>query len=214
MKNCKLVIVVWHRLIMAFLFLMSSTSVCMSQDSKYELEFSFGIRVDDPVFRSDLKSIVRKRFTGDCAKKYYFDNPSGGVSLNVGFLYNINRTIAIGGILGSYDLGKDVVYEIPDCEKEAKMVDACFSAYYLMPQVAYSWYQHDYITLYSKGALGLKYQHATYDLNSRDIKEDKFRLAYEVIPVGIKLGRSQFKAFMEIGYGMQGFATLGLSVLL
>lgn len=203
-----------RRLLMATILLVSSSSICMSQDSKYELEFSLGFKIEDPAFRSNIKSLVNRRFTGDCADKYYFDNHSGGISLNAGFLYNINKTLSIGGVVGAYDIGETVSYKIPDYKTEVEMMDADISVYFVMPQVAFSWYKRKYVTLYSKVAAGLKYQHATYDLDAHDIKEGKFRIAYEVLPVGIKLGRSQFKAFMEMGYGMQGYATLGLSVLL
>ena len=87
---------------------------------------------------------------------------------------------------------------------------------YIMPEITVYWFKNNYVAMYSKGAIGVR-----FDIESRLLytgtpkseklpTENKAKLCFQVSPVSLEVGGRRWRGFFELGYGMQGIAQFGV----
>lgn len=79
----------------------------------------------------------------------------------------------------------------------------------LMPAARFTWLNRNLVRLYSSVALGLTFDSGVYDCTSGSRRWRGTDPAFQLVPVGIAVGRQIF-GFAEIGIGMQGVAVVGI----
>lgn len=75
----------------------------------------------------------------------------------------------------------------------------------LMPNVKFSWFNREKVSLYSKLAFG-----AGLVFDNGDSAENNFSPAFQVTPIGVDFGKGSFRGFAELGVGMQGVLCAGV----
>lgn len=79
----------------------------------------------------------------------------------------------------------------------------------LLPAARFTWLNRDLVRLYSSVAFGLTFDSGIYDSYSNHRRWRGIDPAFQLVPVGIAVGRSVF-GFAEVGIGMQGLAVVGI----
>ena len=96
------------------------------------------------------------------------------------------------------------------------------------PSVRYTWYETPKYRLFSRVALGAMRHHLSFDVdqwenndpntsicrlvNEEYYAETKWRMAYQISPIGICVGAHNLKFIAELGYGCLGVLNMGVCV--
>ena len=95
------------------------------------------------------------------------------------------------------------------------------------PSVRYTWYEAPTYRLFSRVSMGVMRHHLRYDIeewiydnenqpygsiiSKENFDEKKWRMAYQVSPIGISVGTGPLKFVAEIGYGCLGVCNIGFA---
>ena len=130
-----------------------------------------------------------------------------------------------------YDFSGSANFPTADPEEYAFANEFC-RFFVVAPSVRYTWYEIDGCRCYSRIALGTMRHHLTFDYKRYpwvdhsyestpvDMPEPlftdatnkiKWRMAYQLTPVGISFGSDPFNLFGELGYGSLGIVRLGVA---
>lgn len=96
------------------------------------------------------------------------------------------------------------------------------------PSVRYSWYEMGACRIYSRAALGIMRDHLTFDMNQwiqngpttsysyneteKHFEKTKWRMAYQLSPLGMSVGAGPVRLLAELGYGCLGVFNIGLGI--
>ncbi len=126
--------------------------------------------------------------------------------VGLGYRYHVDR-FGIGIDLG-YSTAKEELFKK---KKDVKPFETKnFKRYFVMPTASFSYYKTNTIDLYGAASAG-----AIYETSKRDVKdaktENKTEFAYQVTPIGLRIGNQSIGGFVELGYGQKGLINAGLS---
>ena len=95
------------------------------------------------------------------------------------------------------------------------------------PSARYTWYETRTYRLYSRVSLGVMRHHHVFDIeewkygnktkpygsiiSEENVDETKWRMAYQVSPIGICVGAGPLKFVAELGYGCLGVCNVGIA---
>lgn len=79
----------------------------------------------------------------------------------------------------------------------------------LLPAARFTWLNRKLVRLYSSVAFGITFDTGIYDSYSNHRRWEGLYPAFQLVPVGIAVGRQLF-GFAEIGVGTQGLAVVGI----
>ena len=146
------------------------------------------------------------------------------VTLNLEYHYRFDRRWAAGAIMG-WGRSAEGYYSSNGLETPVKGSDGSFredtgnmlsKIFYLAPSVKYDWFLKGKFRLYSRVALGAMRQHTTFDFNKieESFDEVKWKVAYQLTPIGFDFGIEPIRVYSELGYGCQGVFTIGARLAL
>ncbi len=126
--------------------------------------------------------------------------------VGLGYRYHINR-FGLGMDLG-YSTAKEELFKK---SKDVKPFETSkIRRYFVMPTASFSYYKKNHIDLYGAAGAG-----AIYETTKKDIKdaktENKTIFAYQVTPIGLRVGNETIGGFLELGYGQKGLINAGIS---
>lgn len=139
------------------------------------------------------------------------DDPQLGGSLRaVSYYYHLNRRIAIGGLLGGWNVDEWLGYPA-DHRQEAIQktgyTDIKGTSFFLMPSVKLAWLNNQWCSLYLKATGGFHYQSLHLDSESipneqtDEYKKKHLGFSYYLTPFGWEIGKQKVRWFIEFGIG-------------
>ena len=219
------------------LLLMMSNSAMAQLDSKSELSISIGggtpnekgigEGIGEALGTAIGKSIGAIITLGqaDLTDKTKKDE-SSTPSITVQYLYRVAPKVKIGGALSYQHTSAKLMAESTSggYYDIAKSKNNYFT---VMPVAKFLWIEKTHIGLYSKVAAGICIASNSAEICNgvmvepdkqerviNDIKSDKgTRFGYQVSAIGFEAGSKAVRGFVELGYGFQGFAQAGLSIM-
>lgn len=126
--------------------------------------------------------------------------------LSVEYYYRFTPLISAGGVFTLIDRRKDIV------DNKTKVGDYTERYYAAMPAIKFSWARGEFITLFSKLALGPCLHNKTdkiYMQTQVEYSSSHLGLLGQITLLGIEIG-SRLKVFGELGIGAQGVYNVGL----
>lgn len=136
----------------------------------------------------------------------YIAVKNGGTKgvLNLGYSYQLNKTISVGGAVGMNRMSVKLE------DKTGKLNAASAGIYMLMGTAKFDWFRtkSDVFGMYSRIGLGVMAVHG-------ELMEDKSLSGTLWLPtghlsaIGLEVGKG-FSGFMEFGVGMQGIVQAGI----
>ena len=141
------------------------------------------------------------------------DSQSSGV-MSVGYRYVTSR-IRAGIDLSVIGISSKLVYD-DEVEPSAKEHVTYFM---VLPTAEFTYYRHAAIEVYGTAAVGVNLSHKGYKgMNGggeRVAAQDDAYLssdfAFQINPIGLRLGSARIAGFIEAGLGYKGFVTVGTS---
>lgn len=98
-------------------------------------------------------------------------------------------------------------------QMDGKIIGKDINAYYsLLPAVKFDWLRKAHFGMYSKVAVGatLRYM-SVIDVDASKVESEyNPHFNFQVSPIGMEFGGSQFRGFVEFGIGEQGSTLVGL----
>ena len=142
------------------------------------------------------------------------DAMSTGV-FGLGYRYELNKRFNIGIDLGFAQVSskiEDAIEMKPYLkEKELNLM--------VLPTVEFIYFQRHLFSLYGSGAVGVNFcRHSESGLTEKGKrltqKNSTFstQLAYQINPLGVRVGNDRIGGFVEAGLGYKGFITAGISL--
>ena len=158
------------------------------------------------------------------------------VQAGIEYHYRLNRKWEIGMLVNwgvsndNYDTSNDFdyyysSYGYPHLYGYAN--EHC-NFFVFAPSVRYTWYETPKYRLFSRVALGAMRHHLSFDVdqwenndpntsicrlvNEEYYAETKWRMAYQISPIGICVGAHNLKFIAELGYGCLGVLNMGVCV--
>jgi hypothetical protein len=154
--------------------------------------------------------------------------------------YRLNRKWDVGAFAG-WGLSCDTYrekYDAPaqEANGNGREKDAPVSTYGLercrtfsfAPSVRYTWYETRSYRLFSRVAVGMMRHHRHFEVERRKYDKQhsqgitvgdmvstgdtKWRMAYQLSPIGVSVGGPNLRFFAELGYGCLGVMNIGVSV--
>ncbi len=149
--------------------------------------------------------------------------------------YRLNRRWDIGAMMAwgysSENYTDEYYYAIAENKQNAPgTVTQGYSrcrSFSLAPSVRYTWYETRTYRLFSRVSLGMMRHHLRFNIEEwkygnksrpygsiireENADEIKWRMAYQVSPIGISVGAGPLKFFAEMGYGCLGVCNVGLA---
>ncbi len=124
----------------------------------------------------------------------------------LGYRYHINR-LGLGLDLG-YSTANENLFKK---EEDTKPFETNkIKRFFIMPTVSFSYYKRNVIDLYWAVSAGAIYETTKKDVKSDD-PENKTIIAYQVTPIGLRIGKGFIGGFLELGYGQKGIINTGIS---
>ena len=154
-----------------------------------------------------------------------------GVSWDIRYFYHFNPRLAVGAAFGKARAYDKLVTPYDERQPEANALPYYAHVHtrstFAMPAVKYSWIYDNAFSVYSMAALGAQYSHTwasvhsvqaslfpeiQYEHHRQEVFNKKqWKLAPQLTAVGIDFGGRHFRAFAELGYGIEGVFNIGLN---
>ena len=96
----------------------------------------------------------------------------------------------------------------------------------MAPSVRYTWYETRTYRLFSRVSLGVMRHHLQFDIEEwnnpnanqphgtivreESMEKTKWRMAYQLSPIGMSVGAGPLRFTVEVGYGYLGVCNIGL----
>ena len=124
--------------------------------------------------------------------------------VNLGYTYQINKTISVGGALGYNRMSVSME------DKTGKLTAAAANIFTMMSTAKFDWFRtgNDMFGMYSKAGLGVMCINGEL-MEEEHLKGNIWAPAVHVSAVGMEVGKA-FSGFMELGVGMQGIVQFGI----
>lgn len=175
------------------------------------LDFGLGIFPNNSHFDScPTKSSINNGWS-------YSNKDLAGQSYNLTYLYNLTNRLGIG-----VQAGLEQFYEERTLHNEYYFYDAVAedserNLYYVMPTARFYVVSLDHFAIYARVAGGVGFSHIREtDLNPHDDldfncgKKNDMCFAYQISPFCLEAGGEHIRVFSELGFGHQGFYTIGI----
>ena len=142
------------------------------------------------------------------------DEQSTGV-FGLGYRYNLSKRFKLGLDLGFAKVTSKVTSS-PDKIPSIKEKELNFL---VLPAAEFIYFRRNLFQLYGSASAGVDFtRHFETGLTDRGKelaqKKSKFEtgFAYQINPIGIRIGNNRIGGFVEAGLGYKGFVTAGLSL--
>ena len=124
--------------------------------------------------------------------------------VNLGYTYQINKTISVGGALGYNRMSVSME------DKTGKLTAASANIFTMMSTAKFDWFRtgNDMFGMYSKAGLGVMCINGEL-MEEEHLKGNIWAPAVHVSAIGMEVGKA-FSGFMELGVGMQGIVQAGI----
>lgn len=207
-------------LLASFCFFTLAADAQSFRHHEFSSTFGFGSNMADREVRhvKDYYDMQHRR--GEC-----FDLLGESfATFNLEYHYRFERHWAAGAIVG-WGRSKGSYYRSYEILASAEEFDDSFipdsgdmlsKVFYLAPSIKYDWFLKGKFRLYSRVALGAMRQHTTFDYRKAETSFDevKWKVAYQLTPIGFDFGIEPIRVYSELGYGCQGVFTIGARVAL
>jgi hypothetical protein len=146
-----------------------------------------------------------------------------GPAINLQYLYRVAPKWKIGASL-TYQRTSTTLKAADKAGTYHDVAKATNDYFTVMPVVKAMWIEKNHIGLYSKAAAGICIANNDAKMVggakenkpgevTNEIKSDKgTRFGYQISAIGFEAGSKNFRGFVELGYGFQGFAQLGATI--
>ena len=189
-------------ILMVVAALMATMTVqAQNEDLKNEIGVSYGLGVS--LIGDGLGNGLGNLLGNMSGYKYENDSQFGSLSVEYFRHLNGNPKLAFGGIFSYSRYGEDVYKD------GSKVGDRNRNYYTLMPAMKYSWINKHHFALYSKVAVGGTLASSKSTENGKSENNSKLYFMGQVSAIGVEFG-SQFRGFVEAGFGDQGMLMAGL----
>jgi len=218
---------------MALMLLMSNSAMAQTD---FKSEFSISVGGGTPN-EKNIGEAIGQAFGSAIGKMLGYMITLGGVDLtdktkkddtvgpaiNLQYLYCITPKVKVGGSL-TYQRTSTKLMAADKDGNYHDIAKATNDYFTVMPVVKGMWAENKHIGFYSKAAAGICIAHNGAKMIggakenkpgevTDEIKSDKgTRFGYQISPLGFEAGSRNFRGFLELGYGFQGFVQLGAVV--
>lgn len=122
--------------------------------------------------------------------------------INLGYAYQLNKVVSIGGAVGFNRLSIDLK------DNTGKISPAAVNVWTIMSTGKFDWFRtrSDMFGMYSKVGLGVM---AVGGSLMEELHKTVWLPTGQLSLIGLEVGKG-FSGFMELGFGMQGIAQLGV----
>lgn len=194
-----------------FLGLMISFFAASAQErGKHEIRAGIsdasGIVIGDE-FGNAFADVFSYIFTaGNFKKKYTKDKVLG--MFEIGYRYELSDRVKIGGDISYLQMDKS--FEQTVFETTTKHT---IRGQYLMvlPTAEFAYIKTPMLTFYGTAAMGVLIGREKDMSSDKSFRNNLTQFAFQVNPVGLRVGK-KIGAFVELGYGLKGIATAGVSL--
>lgn len=153
----------------------------------------------------DLAHVVGGVFaTAFTAGYARFDNFRSYGSVNAEYYRVLNKTFSVGAAVSWFGGAADVLNK-----DNVKTGTSDYSGFAVMPSAKAFWFRRPHVAMYSKLSVGLTLLD-DYDDESDSHSFDPY-FAAQVSLAGVQFGGERFRGYVELGGGMQGLVTAGVS---
>lgn len=129
--------------------------------------------------------------------------------LGLGYRYHISERVNVG-ILASYMQNKRT-YKLTKTGEEDKEAVSDDQFFFVTPVIEYAYLNRENVRLYGSAAAGLAILKSSYKtVGDSGNADPNYALDFQVNPIGIRVGR-QIAGYAELGFGLKGIITLGVS---
>ena len=167
---------------------------------KNEISVGYG-RVTLPDFAHLTAGVFATVFTGGYAR---FDNFRSYGSVNAEYYRVLNKTFSVGAAVSWFGGVADVLDK-----DNVKTGTSDYSGFAVMPSAKIFWFRKPHVAMYSKLSAGLTLLD-DYDDESDSHSYDPY-FAAQVSLAGVQFGGERLRGYVEVGGGMQGLVTAGVS---
>ena len=158
----------------------------------------------------------------------------------VEYHYRLNRKWDIGAMAG-WGLSREDYSDEPNVleqkrkEAEEQKTSPVFTYGYencrtfsFAPSARYTWYETHSYRLFSRVAVGMMRHHRTFEVerwkynaqnthgiqvgDTEYMENTKWRMAYQLSPIGVTVGSDNLRFIAELGYGCLGVVNMGIAV--
>lgn len=174
---------------------------------KNEVRISYGDAIAFE-FAGGFVGAISDIFSGD------HSTTDGYGTFSVGYRYSVDR-FAFGTKLSYIPLTTDVRL------KSSKKTDYQSKQNYfvILPTASYQYLKRNHVELYGSLGVGVAIGKATYNGETEAGKEfikdlsstSQTGFAFQITPIGLRVGSDVIGGFVELSYGTTGFVTAGLS---
>lgn len=174
-----------------------------AKDYKNELSFTYG-QFTVPQFAYVMGGVLGVAFT---AGHFTFENSKFIGAAGFEYVHYTNDWFGYGGTIICDYMTSDAYNVSSEGEKT---YNGKFNLGFIsiMPNVKFSWFNREKVSLYSKIAVG---PGLVFD-NDNSLKNN-ITLAAQISPLGVDFGNNLYRGFAELGIGMQGILNVGIRKL-
>ena len=174
-----------------------------AKDYNNELSFTYG-QFTVPQFAYVMGGVLGSAFT---LGHFTFDNTKFIGAAGFEYVHYTNDWFGFGGTV-MCDYSTSDAYNVSS--EGEKTYNGKFNLGFIsiMPNVKFSWFNREKVSLYSKLALG-----PGIVFSNGDSIENNITFAAQVTPIGVDFGKNTIRGFAELGVGMQGILNLGIRKL-
>lgn len=174
-----------------------------AKDYKNELSFTYG-QFTVPQFAYVMGGVLGVAFT---AGHFTFENSKFIGAAGFEYIHYTNDWFGYGGTIVCDYMTSDAYNVSSEGEKT---YNGKFNLGFIsiMPNVKFSWFNRERVSLYSKIAVG-----PGLIFDNDDSLENNITLAAQISPIGVDFGNNSYRGFAELGIGMQGILNVGIRKL-
>ena len=174
-----------------------------AKDYKNELSFTYG-QFTVPQFAYVMGGVLGVAFT---AGHFTFENSKFIGTTGFEYIHYTNDWFGYGGTIVCDYMTSDAYNVSSEGEKT---YNGKFNLGFIsiMPNVKFSWFNRERVSLYSKIAVG-----SGLVFDNDDSLENNITLAAQISPIGVDFGNNSYRGFAELGIGMQGILNVGIRKL-
>lgn len=187
----------------AMMATMSATAQQRYEDNRHEVAVSYGIMSNSQWLNSVIMTM--NIFEGLTPVKGSAFGP-----ISAEYFYHANSWLGVGAI---FSFGQVTTQYNLAIDNDTEVYTGKNTSYTLMPAVKFNWFRRQHFGMYSKvgaGVMMCNMKAIPADPFEKTDSETGFGFNWQVSALGIEFGGTQFRGFVEGGFGEQGIAVAGL----
>lgn len=186
-----------------------------AQSKRHEVKIGFGVG-DDTHYNKIINDYKKAYQLEDVGESYDNFLADYNISIWAEYLYHFNNHLAVGGTAGYSKVDGCTYFTGAFSQAEEgnhKSIDLDTHTFFVMPSVKATWFNFTHVSLYSRGAAGLAHYQLTTENSQGIIPRDESRIKgiYQLSPVGVEVGGERVRFYSELGYGIEGVFSLGVT---